>query len=294
MDYDQIEQDTDYKTLTDQERFEEQVITGQRGYYDKVEKVFIPERVLIFLFEEIKHQADSLSDIRLNTFFDKSRRRLSVNFKQIDSLNRDSYSQIFIAYLSRRFLLQSKNKTEVMAILYIDLVASTALSAIISPEQLSKLVKMFSQETSIMISKHNGYVLKYAGDAVIGYFPKDPNIQNACENAVNCAFNLLRMIDESVNVVLFENRYPKLKIRIAVDAGENQIVVLGSDPDLIGHVISKAAKIMGKAKPNQIVIGDKVFNNVNPNLKKKFQQAESFILHETKESYAIYLSKGNN
>jgi len=294
MDNDQIEQETDYKTLTDQERFEEQVIAGQRGYYDKVEKVFIPERVLILLFEEIKHQADSLSDIKLNAFFDKSRRRLAVNFKQIDSLDRDSYSQIFIAYLSRRFLLQSKNKTEVMAILYIDLVASTALSAIISPEQLAKLVKMFSQETSIMISKHNGYVLKYAGDAVIGYFPKEPDIQNACENAVNCAFNLLRMIEESINVVLFENRYPKLKIRIAVDAGENQIVVLGSDPDLLGHVISRAAKIMGKAKSNQIVIGDKVFNNINPNLKKKFQQAESYIMHEPKESYAIYLSKGNN
>jgi adenylate cyclase len=102
------------------------------------------------------------------------------------------------------------------------------------------------------------------------------------------------MIEESINVVLFENRYPKLKIRIAVDAGENQIVVLGSDPDLLGHVISRAAKIMGKGKPNQIVIGDKVFNNINSNLKKKFQQAESFILHETKESYAIYLSKGNN
>lgn len=291
MNSDQFELEASYETLIDEGRFEEQVVAGERGYYDKVENVFIPERVLITLFEEIKPQANYLSEANLSSFFNRSRNRLAVNFKQIHSVNKDSYSQIFIAYLSRRFLLKTKNKTEVMAILYIDLVASTALSSIISSEQLTKLVKMFSQETSIMISKHNGYVLKYAGDAVIGYFPKDPDIQNACENAIKCAFNLLRMIDESINFVLFENRYPKLKIRIAIDAGKNQIVVLGSDPDLLGHVISRAAKIMGRAKPSQIVIGDKIFNNINSNLKQKFQQVESYVLNETKESYAIYISR---
>ena len=70
-----------------------------------------------------------------------------------------------------------------------------------------------------MISKHKGFVLKYAGDAVIGYFPKDPDVEKACENAVNCAFDMKRMIEESVNAILFQSRYPKIRTRITVDAG---------------------------------------------------------------------------
>ena len=119
-----------------------------------------------------------------------------------------------------------------MAILYIDLVASTAMAAIISSEQLTTMVRIFCQEMSIMISKHKGFVLKYAGDAVIGYFPNDPDVEKACENAINCAFDMKRMIEESVNAILFQNRYPKIRTRITVDAGENQIIVLGSEPDL--------------------------------------------------------------
>ena len=258
-----------YKTAIDNERFEEQVVNGQIGYYDKVEKVFIPERVFITLLEEIRPETDAyLSDILKDAALQRSRQRVMLNLQQTQYTGKDSYSQIFLAYLSRRFLLRNKNSRENMAILYIDLVGSTALSAIMSSDQLSLLVRIFCQEMSIIISKCNGYVLKYAGDAVIGYFPKEIDIQKACKNAIKCAFDMRQMIEESINRILFQNSYPKLKTRIAVDAGENQIVVLGSDPDLLGHVISRAAKIMGKAKPNQIVIGDNVFKNIEQNFKE--------------------------
>ncbi len=280
-----------YKTPIDNERFEEQLVNGQMGYYDKIEKVFIPERIFLALLEEIRPEPDTyLSDIRKDVALQKSRQRITLNLQQTQYTGKDSYSQIFLAYLSHRFLLRNKNKRENMAILYIDLVGSTALSAIMSSDQLSLLVRIFCQEMSIIISKCNGYVLKYAGDAVIGYFPNEMDIQKACKNAINCAFNMKQVIEESINIILFQNRYPKLKTRIAVDAGENQIVVLGSDPDLLGHVISRAAKIMGKAKPNQIVIGDNVFNNIEEDLKERFHGTEMYRLTETGEKYSVYVS----
>ena len=141
-----------------------------------------------------------------------------------------------------------------------------------------------------MISKHKGFVLKYAGDAVIGYFPKDPDVEKACENAVNCAFDMKRMIEESVNAILFQSRYPKIRTRITVDAGENQIIVFGSEPDLLGHVVSRAGKIMAKARPNQIAIGGNVFTNIRKELRERFQEAEKYTLAETGETYAVYTS----
>lgn len=277
----------------DKDRFEEQTVGGEMGYFDRVEKLFIPKRSFRMLMEELlpsEAGSDHPRDLDLDLILEKSRSRVNRNLKQIRSWGKDSYSQVFLSYLSRSFLLKNRNRREIMAILYVDLVGSTAMTAVLSPDQLVNIVRIFCQEMSIMISNRKGYVLKYAGDAVIGYFPKDPDTEEACENATRCAFDMKRMIRDSLNVVLSQNDYPKVRTRIAVDVGENQILVLGSDPDLLGHVISRAAKIMGKAKPNQIVIGGNVFKNIGNELKSRFVEIEKYNLVETGESYPIHRS----
>ena len=278
----------------DKDRFEEQTVGGQIGYFDKIEKLFIPRRSFRVLMEELLPTEDRTNthrELDLSQVLENSRSRVGTNLKQIHSQGKDSYSQVFLSYLSRSFLLKSTNMRMTMAILYVDLVGSTAMTAVLSPDQLVNIIRIFCQEMSIMISKRRGYVLKYAGDAVIGYFPNDPDTAAACENATRCAFDMKRMIENSLNVVLLQYGYPKLRTRIAVDVGENQILVLGSDPDLLGHVISRAAKIMGRVKPNQIVIGGNVFKNMGKDLKSRFTEIEKYDLVETGESYPIYRSR---
>lgn len=275
----------------DKERFEEQFVGGEKGYYDKVEKIFIPDRIFKLLLEEISPKKGSKHSMYLETFFiDRSRKRVAQNLIQVRSFGRDSYSQIFLKHMSDTFLLKNNNQRIRTAILYIDLVSSTALTTILLQEHLSTLLKVFFQEMSIIISKNNGYVLKYAGDAVIGYFVEDPDIKNACQNAVNCAVNMLNLVSESINIVLFQNKYPKLKIRIAIDEGENQIVIIGSEPDLLGHVISRAAKIMSKANPNQIIIGYNVFMNLDQNFRQLFSSAGTYKLPNTQENYPVFVA----
>lgn len=274
----------------EKDRFEEQTLNGESGYFDKMEKVFISKKALDLLIEVVCPPLSSGHATDIEQILESSRSRVAQNLKNISALGKDSYSQIFLSYLSHSFLLKNKSKRELMAILYIDLVGSTAMAAIIPPEQLTTIVRVFCQEMAIMISRHRGYVLKYAGDAVIGYFPTAPDIENACENAIACAFAMKRMIEESINVILMQNRYPKMRTRITIDAGENQILVLGSEPDLLGHVVSRAAKIMGRAKPNQIAIGANVYARVRKDMKEKFQEVEKYDLAETGEAYRIYVS----
>jgi adenylate cyclase len=284
---------SNYKLLLDEDRFEEQYLGGQRGYYDKIEKVFVPVNAFDVLFAEIMPwPSDDVSHNAKNIVLG-STRRVDANLQALHRrTDKDSYSQMFMAYLSRRFLLKSANEGEDhMVILYVDLVGSTALSAIVSSEELSVLVRLFCQEMSIVISKHNGYVLKYAGDAVIGYFPRNPDIVSACDDAVKCALIMKQVIDGSLNTVFPRYGFPKVKIRVALDEGKNQIVVLGRDPDLLGHVISRAAKFMSKAKPNQIVAGDNVFNNLQDHSSRSlFNRQEEFTLAGTGEIYPVHLS----
>ena len=159
----------DLRSVLDKKRFEEQVIDNQVGFYDTIERVFIPESVFITLYNSLK-PVYKLSAKDLDNMINSSIVRISNTLNDVNIDGKDSYAQIFLTYLSHKYLLDNKNQTKNMAILYIDLVGSTALTAITTPEQLSLIVRIFCQEISLCISRFFGYVLKYAGDAVIGLF----------------------------------------------------------------------------------------------------------------------------
>ena len=286
---------SDFKLLLDKKRFEEQIIDGQSGFYDRIEQVFIPNTVFANLFSTIGPRYQ-LSELEIQQMIQISRKRVSDAIKEIHQNGKDSYAQIFLSYLSHKFLLENKNQSRNMVILYIDLVGSTALTAILTPEKLSMIIRIFCQEISICISQYFGYILKYAGDAVIGYFPEELHLtkEETSEYAIKCAFYMQQLLDESINEIFFQSQYPKLKARISLDFGEHQIVILGSEPDLLGHVISRAAKLMSKVSPNNIIIGDNLFKNLNDEIRKNFPIHDKFMLFETGEMYSIYISDNIN
>lgn len=268
----------------DKERFEEQRINGVRGYYDKVAKVFIPEHSFNILKEEIlptyKPRLDS-EDI--------SKSQLRV-IKCLESkLGNDTYAQIFLTYLSHLYLLKNNNKSELFVILYVDLVGSTHLTSILSTEMATKLIRTFCQEMAIVVSKYGGYVLKYAGDAVIAFFPSQ-DLKVTIKNSILCAYNMLTLLDKSINEILLSKNLPRLRVRISLDIGYTQITVLGSEPDMFGHVINRTSKIMVKAKPNQIVIGDNLYKLLGEDDKKMFKEVDSYRMEDSNEEYQVYTS----
>ena len=98
---------TDFRSLLDKKRFEEQIIDGQSGFYDKIEEVFIPENVFATLFNNIgpKYQP---SNLEIQKMIQSSRKRVSNTIKDIHQNTKDSYAQIFLSYLSHKFLLEIK------------------------------------------------------------------------------------------------------------------------------------------------------------------------------------------
>jgi len=60
-----------------------------------------------------------------------------------------------------------------MVVLYVDLVGSTTMTLEMPAEKIATIVSSFSQEMAAVIRQHHGYVLKFVGDAVIGYFVSD-------------------------------------------------------------------------------------------------------------------------
>jgi class 3 adenylate cyclase len=190
-----------------------------------------------------------------------------------------------------------------MVVLYVDLVGSTTMTLEMPAEKIAIIVSSFSQEMAAVIRQHHGYVLKFVGDAVIGYFVGDGNGLLAAGNAVNCAKSMISIIQKGINPILNQYDYPDLMVKIGVDFGQNIVVRYGSDAenshvDLMGPAMNIAAKIQNMAKPNQILIGNDVYQRLHPSSQKNFSQIIwtkdewKYRSRITGETYNVYEFKG--
>lgn len=280
----------------DRTRFEQCVIEGENGYYDIVARKFVSQTVLDTLMQNLMPEREYLITPGSNEVaqsINRIRRNLSVYQRNPT----DSYAQTFLKYISNRFLCSKTELAVDAAILYVDIVGSTNLASKLPPEELSSLIRVFSQEMSIIISKHAGFVLKYAGDAVIAYFPQLEEVGNMVENAIRCGRSMNIIMLHSLNKAMENSHIQPMQIRVSIDYGKNEIVFLGPEPDLLGHTITIASKMMPFAKPGEIVIGDNAFREISRKLASEFERYDdgskrwNYTDPSTGKIYPIYFSK---
>ena len=188
---------------------------------------------------------------------------------------------------SEKFLRDLVSSRVNMIVLYVDLVGSTDITLSLPEEKVAIIISSFAQEMAEVIRKHDGYVLKFVGDAVIGYFIAEALPLLAADNAVNCAKTMVTLVEKGLNPILNQYDYPELKIKIGMDYGKNIIVRYGSDKekshvDILGPAMNIASKIQHVAEPNQILIGEDVYTRIHPSLQKSF---ETVVWTKTKWKY---------
>ncbi|MFQ5440307.1 MAG: adenylate/guanylate cyclase domain-containing protein [Nitrosopumilaceae archaeon] len=202
---------------------------------------------------------------------------------------------------SKKFLRNHDSERLSMFVMYVDLVGSTTMSSNIDPQIFNIIIRSFSQEMSYVIEQFDGYVLKFVGDAVLGYFIVDKNSKKTANNVVDCANAITQVIDKAINPIFKIKGIPNLKVKISSDFGKCSVVRYGSDKrrshiDLIGLTLNLAAKMQSMAKPNQILIGEYVFTKLSPSLKKLFKKTKTnpneWKYHELDHTnpYSVYRS----
>ncbi|MDQ3869089.1 MAG: adenylate/guanylate cyclase domain-containing protein [Thermoproteota archaeon] len=201
-------------------------------------------------------------------------------------------------------------------ILHIDLVDSTKLSMTLPVNKLVTIIQSFSQEMSVMLSTYGGYVLKYIGDAVLAFFIVDSpnNLYLRCINAMECACSMIKVVRQGINPILNQYDYPELRVRVGIDVGENAVVQFGWDShtldgkvimksphfDILGYTISIAAKMTAFAKPDQIVIGQLIYDILEEDKKSTFRllpinpQVWDYFSNITGGIYHLYSSINEN
>ena len=165
----------------------------------------------------------------------------------------------------KKFLKRHVNSKTNLVIMFVDINNSTQMSLSLADKKFALILQTFAQEVSIAVLGYGGYVFKYEGDAVIALFPAEYDRTKACKNALNCSRTILEIIREVINPVFKINQLPEITIRIGLAYGYALVVLYGKSLeeahiDIVGSSISLASKIASIAQPNQILVGEFVYN----------------------------------
>ena len=202
---------------------------------------------------------------------------------------------------AQEFLINYINSKIPLAIMYADLTGSTKMSMTLPVNKMVTIIRAFLYEMSYIVQSHEGYVLKYVGDAVIAFFPSIYNKLLACDVALRCAKSMITVIKNGINPILNQYDYPELSVKIGLDEGENVIVPYGHDKssliDILGYCMSISAKITLITDPNRITIGEDVYRALSPQMKTKFKEIKFSIEHwnytnrQTGQVYKLYTTQ---
>ena len=230
--------------------------------------------------DRIKDEDAITTDILLDPSIEKavdSETMILETQKRVWAALKQGYEYSGVINESDKFLRKNVFTKMNMVVLYVDLVGSTTMTLEMPGEKIAIIISSFAQEMAAVIRQYKGYVLKFVGDAVIGYFVVKDNGLLAVDNAVNCAKSMITVIKKGINPILNQYDYPDLTVKVGIDYGESIVVRYGADArysqvDLMGPVMNIAAKIQSIARPNQILIGVDVFKRLHPNLQRRFSQ----------------------
>jgi len=263
-----ISVDEDKRTFTvrltpNPRRYEWKEVDGERYLYDKLDKVLFPERVLFDFAKQMAGQPIYFQPQEIDNAEQYIKSRMPIIRARLKGDEKpapfEDKSEAFLESLAQDKLG--------FVIMCVDIVGSTKLSTKLEPEKYTRLISTVLYEMSEIIPKFHGHVLKYTGDGLIGYFP-EPSFITKNDLAFDCALTIRRLVYTGLNPILKENGYPCIDIRIGLDSGDACIITIGSpetkrQKDIIGAVVSLAAKIQSLGEPGDILLGDVTERNLH-------------------------------
>ena len=184
------------------------------------------------------------------------------------------YDHLVVAK-SDQFLRKHAFQKLHFVVMYVDLVGSTRMSTELTPDFLSKIITVFSQEVSYVIEYFGGLVLKFVGDAIIGYFPYSN--QKDFDHIALCGKAIVHVVRHAINPLLLQMGHKGIEVKITSDDGQHTIVRYGSNQersyvDIISVTMNLAAKMQSVARANQMIIGERLYGKLSEDLQRLFEK----------------------
>ncbi len=133
-----------------------------------------------------------------------------------------------------------------VTVLFADIRGFTSMSEKMTAEAVSNILNEYFTEIEPIITKYNGVINKFIGDAVMAIFGEPVQDKDHAQNAVKCAYEMLEKVAELRKKWLSEGK-PKIEIGVGINTGEVFVGNIGSETRLeytvIGDVVNLASRI---------------------------------------------------
>ena len=178
------------------------------------------------------------------------------SFKFItENRNKEKIKQAMGKYLSQDIMknvvsnideLGLGGKRAVVTVLFSDIRGFTSMSEKMTAEEVSVILNEYFAEMEPIISKYNGVINKFIGDAVMAIFGEPIQDVNHPQNAVRCAYEMLKKVEYLREKWLFEGK-PRFEIGVGINTGEVFIGNIGTENRMeytvIGDTVNLASRI---------------------------------------------------
>ncbi len=158
-------------------------------------------------------------------------------------------------------------KKAVVTVLFSDIRGFTTMSEQMSAEQVSQILNEYFTEMEPIITKYNGVINKFIGDAVMAIFGEPIQDKNHPQNAVKCAFAMLEKVKELQKKWAQEGK-PKIEIGIGINTGEVFVGNIGSvnrmEYTVIGDTVNLASRLesYNKTYKTKMLISSSTYEEV--------------------------------
>ena len=198
-----------------------------------------------------------------------------VHKYMIESRNKEKVTSALGKYMSEDVMkavlknidnLGLGGKKAVVTVLFSDIRGFTSLAETMSAQQVSELLNEYFSEMEPLVTKYNGIINKFIGDAVMAVFGEPIQDENHSINAVKCGIEMLDKVKELDKKWKAEGK-PEIKIGVGINTGEVFIGNIGSikrmEYTVIGDTVNIASRLesYNKTYKTQILISSTTYEN---------------------------------
>ena len=148
-----------------------------------------------------------------------------------------------------------------LTVFFADLAGFTAMTSELGPEKSFEIVNAFFKKANEILVRHDAFIDKFIGDAVMALFNVPIHNDDHVQKAVAAALALQESMKE-----LSEHHKRNLQIRIGLAAGFARVGRIGShdrrDYTAIGDVVNLASRLEASALPGEIMMNEQVYARI--------------------------------
>lgn len=195
----------------------------------------------------------------------------------LEGKNKEKIKQAMGKYLSQDIMqnvvkniddIRLGGKKANVTVLFADIRGFTSMSEKMTAEEVSKILNEYFSEIEPIITKYNGVINKFIGDAVMAIFGEPIQDINHPSNAVKCAYEMLKKVEWLQSKWINEGK-PKIEIGIGINTGEAFVGNIGSEKRLeytvIGDMVNLASRIesYNKVYKTNFLISSSTYSHVS-------------------------------